>query len=161
ADVREALAPLASAADSNGPAPRAGARLQAGRVVDVAGRPVAGAEVTLEAGELLFFRTARLQTSLRPSTVLARTTSRPDGSFELETPLATGAWLFARGAGLAPLVAEATPAHRGTRCLLPVVAPAAELRGVVLDGARRPLEGATIVLRPPAELLAALEHEER
>jgi hypothetical protein len=98
-------------------------RLQRGRVLDASGRPVAGVEVRLEVMVARYFRTSQVQAALRPTELLARTVSRADGSFELDTPLFLGAWVSACAADSVPLVSVATPAQLGTDCIVPIVAP--------------------------------------
>ncbi len=135
--------------------------LQAGRVVDSTGRPVAGAEVSFERGILAFLTTSVEQTRFTAQSVEARTTSRADGSFELALSRTVEGRVIARSSGLAPLVAVMVPVPLGIECIELVVAPAARLGGVVLDRERTPVRDAYVVLRAPAAFLAALEHEDR
>jgi protocatechuate 3,4-dioxygenase beta subunit len=122
-------------------------RAAAGRVVDGAGKPVAGAEVRLLPAASDDPRIAR-ETTMRALTDAA-------GAFRIDR-LSPGAFdLRARAQGFAPtlvrrvsLPAGAAAADLGTL----VLERGATLDGRVVDGAGNPLAGATVQLTPPSGL---------
>lgn len=175
------VAPLAQARDLASPAteppPRPHARRRSaaptppatpahpsytGVVVDERGRPVGGATVVYEGGALRFTRSPVLENFFDPADppVTVEVRSAPDGSFRIDVPPGDGR-IVARASHLAPVIAEIVPTDRGDDPLRPVVGPLRELSGVVVDGAGEPIPGARLRLRPPGELVAALERRER
>ncbi len=122
-------------------------RAAAGRVVDAAGKPVAGAEVRLLPAASDDLRIAR-ETTVRALTDAA-------GAFRIDR-LSPGAFdLRARAQGFAPTLVRRVSLPAGTAAAdlgTLVLQRGATLDGRVVDGAGNPLAGATVQLTPPSGL---------
>lgn len=126
------------------------ARHVRGRVIDVAGRPVAALEIRLVPDD----GAARASTPIAAGSAPLVARSGPDGVFEL--PGRHQGRLFVRDARWTTLLAGVpVDARTGQECRV-VVAPRLELGGVVLDADGVPLAGARVELCAPADLRARL-----
>lgn len=117
-------------------APRAEGEVQ-GEVVDDAGRPVAGADVTLARLGI----GARRGVPMGDEPAFSRTTSDPDGAFALAAP--PEGWMRVTAAAAGRATVGAIVGARGTHVVLRLP-PAGSLRVTVLDGEGAPVPAAEV-----------------